>query len=80
MFEFPLYIPLPFIKIHPYFLFEGLAYFIGFRLYLRLRRKGWIPVENRATENTIATHNCFIRRALQSRGNRVFERVSRIVF
>ncbi|MDF2629183.1 MAG: diacylglyceryl transferase [Symbiobacteriaceae bacterium] len=35
---FPVYIPVGPYQIHPHFLFETLAYFIGFRLYLWLRR------------------------------------------
>lgn len=43
--EFPLYIPIGPLRIHPHFLFEILAYMIGFRLYLALRQKDRIPTE-----------------------------------
>lgn len=43
--NFPFMISLGFIKIHPHLLFETLSYFIGFRLYLKLRRKERIPIE-----------------------------------
>jgi phosphatidylglycerol:prolipoprotein diacylglycerol transferase len=36
---FPVYIPLGPVRIHPHLLFETLAYFVGFRLYLWLRRR-----------------------------------------
>jgi prolipoprotein diacylglyceryltransferase len=39
--KFPVYI----FGIHPHLLFESLAYFIGFRVYLWTRRKERIPVE-----------------------------------
>ncbi|HEU4965029.1 MAG TPA: prolipoprotein diacylglyceryl transferase family protein [Bacilli bacterium] len=42
---FPVYIDLGFITLHPHFLFEGLAYFIGFRVYLYTRNKERIPVD-----------------------------------
>ncbi|MFD2673482.1 prolipoprotein diacylglyceryl transferase [Marinicrinis sediminis] len=37
--EFPVYISLGFARMHPHLLFETLAYFIGFRLYMKLRPK-----------------------------------------
>lgn len=44
--DFPVYIPLGPYRIHPHWLFEALAYFIGFRLYLRMRSKGQLaPVQ-----------------------------------
>lgn len=36
--EFPVYLPIGTWNLHPHTLFESLAYFIGFRLYLRMRR------------------------------------------
>ncbi|MGE8206497.1 prolipoprotein diacylglyceryl transferase [Heyndrickxia sp. NPDC080065] len=39
--EFPIYI----FGIHPHLLFEALAYFIGFRVYLHTRNKERIPME-----------------------------------
>ncbi len=36
---FPFYFRLGSLPIHPHWVFESLAYFIGFRLYLRLRAK-----------------------------------------
>ncbi len=41
--DFPVYLPLGPYEIHPHWLFEALAYFIGFRLYLRIRSKGQMP-------------------------------------
>lgn len=36
---FPLYVTLGSLRIHPHLIFESLAYLIGFRLYLALRRR-----------------------------------------
>lgn len=36
---FPVYIPLGPLSLHPHFVFETLAYFLGFRLYVWTRRK-----------------------------------------
>jgi prolipoprotein diacylglyceryltransferase len=38
--HFPLYIHIGRLSIHPHWIFEALAYFVGFRFYLRLRRRG----------------------------------------
>lgn len=43
--NFPVYIDLGFFTIHPHLLFESLAYFIGFRVYLYFRNPERIPVE-----------------------------------
>jgi prolipoprotein diacylglyceryltransferase len=37
--QFPVYIPLGPFRLHPHLVFETLAYFIGFRVYLQLRRQ-----------------------------------------
>ncbi len=37
--QFPLYIPVGPLRLHPHLVFETLAYFIGFRVYLWLRRQ-----------------------------------------
>lgn len=37
--HFPLYIPLGPLRVHPHLVFETLAYFIGFRIYLALRAR-----------------------------------------
>jgi len=37
--SFPIYIPLGPWQLHPHVVFETLAYFVGFRLYLWLRRR-----------------------------------------
>lgn len=42
--SFPVYIHLGGWAIHPHLLFETLAYFIGFRVYLYTRQKGRIPM------------------------------------
>ncbi|MBE1442987.1 prolipoprotein diacylglyceryl transferase [Paenibacillus sp. OAS669] len=42
---FPIWINLGFIKLHPHIVFEALAYFIGFRVYLFTRSKDKIPAE-----------------------------------
>src|SRR5437660_691292 len=42
---FPVYIHLFSLKLHPHAVFEALAYFIGFRVYLYTRNKEKIPVE-----------------------------------
>ncbi|PTY78865.1 diacylglyceryl transferase [Heyndrickxia sporothermodurans] len=39
--EFPVYV----FGIHPHFLFEAIAYFIGFRVYLYTRNKERIPMD-----------------------------------
>ncbi|MGC4376705.1 prolipoprotein diacylglyceryl transferase family protein [Fictibacillus sp. Mic-4] len=41
--DFPVWIHLGPIKLHPHFVFETLSYFVGFRLYLRFRRPGLMP-------------------------------------
>ncbi|MBW5448838.1 diacylglyceryl transferase [Cohnella sp. CFH 77786] len=41
--EFPVYLPIGPWKLHPHPVFEALAYFIGFRLYLWTRRKERLP-------------------------------------
>jgi len=43
--EFPVYIDVGPFSIHPHLLFETLAYFIGFRVYLYTRRKDYIPFD-----------------------------------
>lgn len=42
---FPVYIDLGPLNLHPHFLFEALAYFIGFRVYLYTRNKERIPID-----------------------------------
>lgn len=42
---FPFWINLGFIKLHPHLVFESLAYFIGFRVYLLTRDKGKLPIQ-----------------------------------
>lgn len=42
--EFPVYLHLGSLAIHPHLLFEALAYFIGFRLFLYTRSRDRIPV------------------------------------
>ncbi|WP_282936152.1 prolipoprotein diacylglyceryl transferase family protein [Paenibacillus sp. RC67] len=42
---FPIWINLGFIQLHPHMVFEALAYFIGFRVYLYTRSKSKIPAE-----------------------------------
>ncbi len=42
---FPVYLHLGSLTIHPHWLFEALAYFVGFRLYLLMRTKGRIPIK-----------------------------------
>jgi prolipoprotein diacylglyceryltransferase len=37
--SFPVYIPIGPWRVHPHLLFESLSYFIGFRVYLALRRR-----------------------------------------
>ncbi|WP_411346504.1 prolipoprotein diacylglyceryl transferase [Paenibacillus sp. WLX1005] len=41
--EFPVYIHLGALRIHPHVLFETLSYFIGFRIYLWTRRPSGMP-------------------------------------
>ena len=36
---FPVYLPIGPWRIHPHLFFESLSYFIGFRVYLALRRR-----------------------------------------
>ncbi len=42
---FPIWIDLGLFKLHPHVLFEALAYFIGFRVYLYTRRKERLPTD-----------------------------------
>jgi prolipoprotein diacylglyceryltransferase len=37
--QFPFYIPLGPLRLHPHWVFETLAYFLGYRLYLRSRAR-----------------------------------------
>lgn len=41
---FPIWIDLGFIRLHPHAVFEALAYFIGFRVYLYTRSKDKLPI------------------------------------
>lgn len=43
---FPVYIHLGFLTIHPHLLFETLAYFVGFRVYLYTRNKEKMPINH----------------------------------
>lgn len=42
---FPIWIDLGFIRLHPHVVFETLAYFIGFRVYLYTRQKDSLPLD-----------------------------------
>lgn len=42
---FPIWINLGFIKLHPHTLFEALAYFLSFRVYLLTRTKGALRID-----------------------------------
>ncbi|RAP75794.1 diacylglyceryl transferase [Paenibacillus montanisoli] len=42
---FPVWIDLGFIKLHPHAVFEAMAYFIGFRVYLHTRSKNKLPIQ-----------------------------------
>ena len=37
--KFPFYLPLGPLQLHPHFVFEALAYFIGYRVYLKQRKR-----------------------------------------
>lgn len=37
--SFPFYFPLGPLRIHPHFVFEALAYFVGYRIYLKQRKR-----------------------------------------
>lgn len=43
--HFPVYIHLGSLTLHPHPVFESLAYFVGFRVYLWTRRKNYLPIE-----------------------------------
>lgn len=45
MMQFPFYFYVGSIEIHPHFLFEALAYFIGFRIYLYTRNKNQLSMD-----------------------------------
>jgi len=51
---FPVYIPLGPWLLHPHAVFETLAYFVGFRLYLLLRRRGGDAVSDQTRWSVIA--------------------------
>jgi phosphatidylglycerol:prolipoprotein diacylglycerol transferase len=51
---FPVYLPLGPWQLHPHAVFEGLAFFIGFRLYLRERRRFGDPLDNRSRWSIVA--------------------------
>ncbi len=44
--HFPLYIHVGRVAIHPHWIFEALAYFVGFRVYLALRKRQGDPVND----------------------------------
>ena len=37
--SFPFYLPLGPLRLHPHFVFESLAYFVGYRVYLKQRKR-----------------------------------------
>jgi prolipoprotein diacylglyceryltransferase len=45
---FPVYLHMFGLRLHPHWVFESLAYFLGFRVYLMVRRKFGDPVESGA--------------------------------
>lgn len=52
--EFPLYLRLGPVRLHPHWVFETLAYLIGFRIYLWLRRRSGDPIAGEARWSVIA--------------------------
>jgi prolipoprotein diacylglyceryltransferase len=46
--QFPAYIPLGPFRVHPHWVFEALAYFVSFRVYLRLRKRSGDPIADPA--------------------------------
>jgi prolipoprotein diacylglyceryltransferase len=51
---FPVYLGVGWIRIHPHLLFETLAYFIGFRVYLQLKRRQGDPISDTTRWTVIA--------------------------
>jgi len=45
--------PVRILGLHPHFLFEGLAYLVGFRLYLALRRRSGDPIGDETRTSVI---------------------------
>jgi phosphatidylglycerol---prolipoprotein diacylglyceryl transferase len=52
--SFPFYIPIGPWQLHPHWVFESLAYFVGFRIYLALRRGDGDPITERTRWSVIA--------------------------
>jgi len=44
--SFPVYLPLGPLRLHPHFVFEALAYFIGYRVYLKQRKRSGDHLSN----------------------------------
>ena len=52
--SFPVYVPLGSLRLHPHFVFESLAYLLGFRLFLELRRRRGDPVAESVRTSVLA--------------------------
>jgi len=52
--QFPVYIPFGPLRLHPHLVFETLAYFLGFQVYLWLRRRRGDPIADGARWSVIA--------------------------
>jgi phosphatidylglycerol---prolipoprotein diacylglyceryl transferase len=52
--SFPVYIPFGPWQLHPHVVFETLAYFVGFRVYLLLRRRRGDPISDSTRWSVIA--------------------------
>jgi prolipoprotein diacylglyceryltransferase len=51
---FPVYIGAGWMRVHPHLLFETLAYFVGFRVYLSIKRRRGDPISDSTRWTVIA--------------------------
>ena len=56
--SFPFYFPLGPLRLHPHFVFEALAYFIGYRVYVRQRKRSGDHLSTRDRTWIVAAAIC----------------------
>src|SRR2546426_6588747 len=56
--SFPFYLPLGPLRLHPHFVFEALAYLIGYQFYLKLRKRSGDHLSTRERTLIVAAAIC----------------------
>ena len=56
--SFPFYLPLGPLRLHPHFVFEALAYFVGYRVYLKQRKRSGDHLSSRDRTWIVAAAIC----------------------